>query len=74
MDLCFALHNLEQFLSNTVKVKFEGLVHLLRYIRDNKNLRLKYYAKIEEAPLYDLLRQAIIKNENQLMVFSDSIW
>ena len=35
---------------------------------------LKNYAKIEDAPLSDLLRQAIIKAENQLMMFSDSIW
>ena len=33
---------------------------------------LKYYAKIEDAPISDLLRQAIIKTENQLMVLSDS--
>ena len=29
-----------------------------------------YYAKIENSPIYDLLRQANINTENQLMVFS----
>ena len=29
---------------------------------------------MNDAPLYDLLRQAIIKNENQLMAFFDYIW
>ena len=58
--------------SNTGKVHFQGLVHFLRYIRDNKNLGLVYYSKIEDAPIYNLFRQAIIKNENQLMVFYDS--
>ena len=29
---------------------------------------------MNDAPVYDLLRQASIKNENQLMNFSDSIW
>ena len=48
------------------------MVHLLRYIRENKNFGLKYYADMKDAPLYDLLIQAIIKTENQLMVFSDS--
>ena len=33
-----------------------------------------YYAKIEDAPLYDLSRQVIIKSGNQLMMLSDSIW
>ena len=29
---------------------------------------------MKDAPLYDLLRQASIKNENQLMDLSDSSW
>ena len=48
------------------------MVHLLRYIRDKNNLGLEYYANIDDVPLSDLLRQAIIKTDNQLMVFSDS--
>ena len=35
---------------------------------------MKYYSKIEYAPLYELLRQDSINNEKTLMVFSDSIW
>ena len=58
---------------NPGKVHFEGLVHLLIYIRDNKNLGLKYYAKIYYAPLSVLFRQYIIKTDNQLIVLSDSI-
>ena len=64
---------MEKFSLNTSKLHFEILVHLLRYIRDNKNLGLRYYSKIEDAPLSELLRQAIINNYNQLMVFYDSI-
>ena len=29
---------------------------------------------MNDAPLYDLLRQDSIKNENQFMTFSDSSW
>ena len=47
---------------------------LLRYIRDNNNLGLKYYADINEAPVSDLLRQANIKTDNQLMYFYNSSW
>ena len=57
--------------SNSDRVHFEGLVNLLRYIRDKKNLGLEYYAKIEDAPLYDLLRQVIINSDKQFMVLSD---
>ena len=74
MDLSFAVHKLEKFSANPGKVKFEGLLHLLRYIRDNKTLGLKYYAGINNAPVTDLLRQASIKTENHLMAFSDSSW
>ena len=35
---------------------------------------MKYYANINDAPVYELLRQASIKPENQLMAFSDSSW
>ena len=72
VDLIFAVHKLSKFSSNPVRVYFEGLVHLLRYIWENKALGLKYYSNMKDAPLYDLLRQAIINTENQLMAFSDS--
>ena len=38
--LCFAVHKLAIFSSNPGRVHFEVLLHLLRYIRDNKNLVL----------------------------------
>ena len=62
--LCFAVHNLGFFSSNTGRVHFEGLVNLLRYIRYNNNLELKYYSKIDDAPLPDLFRQASIKADD----------
>ena len=71
MDLRFALHKLEKFSVNTSKVHFEGLVHLLRYNRENKTLGLKYYADLNDAPVTDLLRQANINTKNHLMAFSD---
>ena len=42
------------------------------YNRDNKTLGLKYYADLDDSPLYDLLRKASIETENQLMALSDS--
>ena len=62
------------FSANPGKLHFEGLVHILSYIRDNKTLVLKYYANINDAQVSDLLRQASINTENQLMAFSDSSW
>ena len=74
VDLSFAVHKLAKFSENNSKVHFEGLIHLLRYIRDNKTLDLKYYAYLNDAPVTDLLRQANIKTKNHLMDFSDSSW
>ena len=49
VDLSFAVHKLAKFSANPGKVHFEGLVHLLRYIRYNKTLGLKYYADLNYA-------------------------
>ena len=46
----------------------------MRCIRDNKTLGLDYYDDMKYVPLSELLRQAIIKTNNKLMVFSDSSW
>ena len=72
MDLSFAVHTVAKFSANPGKVHFEGFLNLLRYIRDNKTLGLKYYADLNDAPVTDLLRQANIKTKNHLMAFSDS--
>ena len=72
VELSFEVHKLAKFSGNPGKVHFDGLVHLLIYIRDNNTLGLKYYADMDDAPVTDLLRQASIKTENQLMDFSYS--
>ena len=59
--------------SNPGKLHFEVLVHLLRYIRETKNLGLGYYTKIEYVPISGIFIQAIVNTENQLMVLSASI-
>ena len=56
MDLSFAVHKLAKFSANPVKVHFEGLVHILKYIRDNNTFGLKYYADMNDAPVSDLWR------------------
>ena len=68
------MHKLEKFSANPGNLHFEKLAHLLSYIMNNKTLGLNYYANINDAQLSYLLGQASIKNENQLMSFSDSSW
>ena len=49
------------------------MVHFLRYISGNKTFCLKYYSDMKDAHLSDLLRQASINTDNNLMIFSDYI-
>ena len=74
MDLSFAVHKLGKFSANPGKVHFEGLIHLLIYIRYNNTLGLKYYVDLNDSLVTDLLRQANIKTKNHLMDFSGSSW
>ena len=74
MYFSFAVHKLAKFSGSPGKLHFEGLVHLFRYVKENNILGLKYYADMNDAPVYDLLILACIKTENQLMDFSDSSW
>ena len=74
VDLSFAVYKLAKFSSNPGKVHFEGLVHILRYIRYNKTLGLKYDEDMNDAPVTELLRQASIKTDNNLMGFSGFSW
>ena len=72
--MSFAVHKLTNVSSNAGKVNCEGLVHLLKYIRDNTNLVFNHYVDTEDAFLSDLMIQANINTKNQLMAFSDYIW
>ena len=74
MYLSLAVHKLEKFSSKPGSINFEGLVHLLGYIRENNTLGLKYYSDMNDAPVSDLLREASINTKNHLMAFSDSSW
>ena len=67
VELSSTVHKLVNISANPGKINFEWLVHILRYIIDNKTLVLKYYAYMNDAPVTDLSRQASIKNENHLM-------
>ena len=52
--------------TNPGEVHFKCLVHLLRCIGYNNTFGLKYYANINDALVYELLRQTSIKTKNEL--------
>ena len=67
VDLSSSVKKLAKFSSNTDKVKFEYLY--IQWDKRGKNLGLTFNSKIDDAPLYDLLRKDRIKYDNQLMVY-----
>ena len=52
----------------------EALLHLLRYLRDNMYLGLKYYSDITMSPITRLLSNNGISLANPLYTFTDSSW
>jgi hypothetical protein len=74
VDISFLVSKLAKFSENPGDKHFAALVHLLRYLRDNTYLGLKYYANPSDAPLSDLLRGAGISTSYPVIGFSDSSW
>ena len=74
VDISFPVSKLAKYSACPGKRHFMGLVHLLRYLRDNSYLGLKYYANPSDAPLSDLLRGANISTSYPVVAFSDSSW
>ena len=74
VDLSSSVHKLSKLSSSSGKVHFEVLVNLLRYIRDNMNLCLKYYDDMKDEPLSDMFIQANMNNDKKLMAYYDSSW
>ena len=60
VDLCFVVHTQANVSPNPGRLHFEGLVHLLIYNSNNKKLGIKYYFRIDNAPLSNILVQARI--------------
>jgi hypothetical protein len=52
----------------------EASFHLLRYLRDNIYLGLKFYSYINMSPITRLLSSNGISLDNPLIRFSDSSW
>ncbi len=52
----------------------EALLHLLRYLRDNMYLGLKFYSDITMSPITRLLSSNGISLNNPLCTFTDLSW
>ena len=51
-----------------------ALIHLLKYLRQHTQYGLRYYAILEESPIYKMLKVNNITPSRNLFTFSDSSW
>jgi hypothetical protein len=75
-DILFAVNKLAKFTRCPGVKHMEALVHLLRYLRDNTNLGVRFYSDISRSPVYQMLttRTKLVMGEAKLFTFSDSSW
>jgi transposase InsO family protein len=73
-DISYAVNKLAKYTRKPGRNYFEALLHLLRYLRDNDNLGLRYYSNIQEAPLTKMLTSQNISDQHLFYGFSDSSW
>ena len=72
-DILWIVNKLAKSSSNPGLKDFAALLHCFGYLRKHTDFAIKYYAKIEESPVYDICtRNKIISTE--IVGFSDSSW
>jgi hypothetical protein len=73
-DILHAVNKLAKFTRKPGRSHFEVMVHILRYLRDNTYLGMRYYSNIANAPLTQMLISQSIQSNHFLFGFSDSSW
>ena len=73
-DITYAVVKLAKFTRRPGVNHMEALLHLLRYLRDNMYLGLRFYSDINMSPVTRLLSSNGISLDNPLITFSDSSW
>ena len=73
-DITFAVTKLAKFMRSPGRPHFKALIHLLGYLRDNAEYGLKYYRKIEDSAVHELLCQNDITDKHNMFGMCDSSW
>ena len=70
----YAVRKLAKFMSNPGKIHFEYMNHLLHHLRCHRLTGIKYYHRIEDAPIYRTLQATGYNKYLELFTFIDSSW
>jgi hypothetical protein len=73
-DITYAVVKFAKYTRRPGVVHMEALLHLLRYLRDNMYLGLKFYSDITMSPITRLLSSNGNSLDNPLCTFTDSSW
>jgi len=73
-DIVYAVNKLAKFTRLPGRVHFDVLLHLLRYLRDNAMLGIRFYSDLFKAPLIKMLESQEIQQHHEFFGFSDSSW
>ena len=73
-DILFAVNKLAKFSRSPGRVHFNVLIHLLKYLRDNVYLGIKFYGNFMESPMLQALQSQHISQSHPFFGFSDSSW
>jgi hypothetical protein len=73
-DIVYAVNKLAKFTRQPRRNHFEALLHLLRYLRDNALMGIRFYSDLSRAPLITTLQSQEIEQKHPLFGFSDSSW
>jgi hypothetical protein len=73
-DIVYAVNKLAKFTRLPGRVHFDVLLHLLRYLRNNTLLGIRFYSDLFRAPLIKMLETQEIQQHHTLFGFSDSSW
>ncbi len=63
VDIVFAVNKLAKFTHRPGKAHFKAVLHLLRYLRDNIYLGLKFYSEISDSPIIHVLHSNKISQD-----------
>jgi len=73
-DIIFAVNKLARYMRKPGKIHFEALIHLLRYLRDNNDYGVRFFADYSSSPLYHHLKSHELPFDKLLVCMSDSSW
>ena len=73
-DLMFAVTKLAKFMRMPGRFHFQAVIHVLKYLRDNSSLGIKYYHNITSAPVHKILLETGMPVIHDLVGMHDSSW